>query len=97
MKNLDNALLRIKENPSKYIGKKSLDRLILFILGYTISQCDEEGKFSECLKGFQEFVQQKYDIKYNVKYSKIISCLSVSEEQAFDKFYELLEEFHNNQ
>jgi len=95
MKTLENAILKIKENPNKYIGKASLSRLNLFILGYTLSQADEEGIFSNWLDEFQKFVQQKYNIRHSIRFSEIIRCFSSSDSHAFDRFYELLDEFYN--
>lgn len=94
MKTLEEAILKVKENPSKYIGEPSLRRLNLFILGYTLSQADEGNNLSNYLDGFQKFVQQKYNIKHSIRFSEIIRCFSSSDSHAFERFYELLEEFY---
>lgn len=60
MKDLEDALLKIKESSNKYIRKNLLDRLDRFILGYTQSQLDKDGTYSDWLRKFQEFIQQKY-------------------------------------
>lgn len=94
MKTIEDAILKIKENPNKYIGQKSLERLDLFIFGYMLSQLDSDGTYSKWLSEFSEFIVKKYNIYYNVRYSQIIRLFSVSDEHAFDKFYELLDEFY---
>lgn len=93
MNHLINVLKKVRENPNKYIGKKSIMRLELFIVGYVLSQRDETGEYSNELEKFQEFVQQKYNITYAVRYSEIIRLCSISDDLAFDKFYDLLDEF----
>lgn len=93
MKNLHDALYKVKENPKKYIGKKSINRLDLFIVGYILSQSEELGEYSDELEGFQEFVQEKYKITASVRSSEIIRCFSISDEEAFNKFYKIFEEF----
>jgi hypothetical protein len=91
---LNTVLLKIKENPKKYIGERSIKKLKLFIMGYILSQGDKMGECSDDLLRFQKFVQQKYNIKYSVSWSEIIRLLSTSDEHAFYKFYELMDEFH---
>lgn len=95
MKTLEAAIFKIKENPDKYIGCASLSRLNLFILGYTLSQEDEDCTFSNWLDEFQKFVQQKYNIRHSIRFSEIIRCFSSSDSHAFYRFYELLEEFYS--
>lgn len=97
MKNLTDALVKIKENPKKYIGKPSMNRLNLFMVGYSLSQRDESGKYPDGLPEFEEFVRQKYNIYSSIRCSDIISLFSSSDELAFDKFYELLEEFQQQE
>lgn len=94
MKNLEEVLLKIKDDPEKYIGETSLNRLDHFILGYTLSQLDETGTSSEWLTEFQDFVQKKYNVSYSFRFSKIIRYFSTSDDHAYDKFYELLDEFY---
>lgn len=43
MKTLEDALLKVQEDPAKYLGKKSLRRLDSFIFGYFKSQVVETG------------------------------------------------------
>ncbi|MGC6768254.1 hypothetical protein [Enterococcus sp. LJL51] len=44
-------------------------------------------------EGFQEYIQQKYNINSSHNWSDIIIFYCTTEEQAFDKFYELLDDF----
>lgn len=89
-------LSKIRKDPEKYIGEKSLVRLRLFITGYILSQEEERDKERNVifLEGFQEFIQQKFEIRYSVSYVSIIGLFHASEEHAFDTFYEQLDEFY---
>lgn len=95
MKSLESALQIIKENPGKYIGKKSLERLDRFIKGYVSCQGREDGTYPEWREKFMEYVQEKYEVKECIGVSDIIRHISLSDEEAFDKYYELLEEFYH--
>jgi hypothetical protein len=97
MLTLEDAILKIRDNPIKYIGKKSLKRLDLFISGYTLSQLERDGKYQEFLDQYQKFLARKYNIRQSKRFSMIIQDNSASDEHAFEKFYELLGEFYNNQ
>lgn len=94
MNNLKKVLLKIKENPNKYIGEKSIKKLNLFICGYVLSQSDENGEYPEELSGFQDFVQEKYNTMIAKGWAEIILFHSISDERAFDEFYSVLEEYH---
>jgi len=45
---------------------------------------------------FQDFIQQRYKITSTYHWAKIITFFSSTDEEAFDRFYELLEEYLNN-
>lgn len=94
MKNIENVLTAIRENPNKYIGKKSLKLLDLFICGYLLSERVEKG-YVDYFSGFQEFVQEKYHISSAKSYAEIIRFCVATDSIAFDEFYKLLKEFNN--
>jgi len=94
MKTLENAILKIRENPNKYIGQPSISRLNLFILGYILRQLEEKREDSKWLDEFQKFVEQKYNITDSLNFSIIIRCFSSSDGHAFEQFYKLLDEFY---
>ena len=73
MKNIEDAILKVRENPYKYLGKKSLKNLDLFISGYTSCQINLEGTYSNWLEDFSQFIQKKFNMFYSVRYSDIIS------------------------
>lgn len=95
MKTLEDALLKVKENPNKYIGKKSLEKLTLFIAGYALSQAEETGTYPELKEKFSRYIEKKYNVKECIGILEIIRRVSYSDEDAFDKYYELLQEFYS--
>lgn len=94
MKNIGNVLIMIRENPEKYIGRKSLKLLDLFICGYVLSEGSEK-EYADYFSSFQDFIQEKYHISLAKSSAEIIRFHVSSDSIAFDEFYKLLEEFNN--
>jgi hypothetical protein len=87
-------LKKIKDKPGLYLGKKSLERLHSFLSGYVVclyDRCNEPCPV--LLSGFQEYVQKKYNIASTHSCERIIDFYSTSDEEAFDKYFDLLDEF----
>lgn len=89
-------LMDIEKSPEDYIGKKSLERLVMFLFGYLIFIFKQDG-FVEHLPGFQEFVALRYNYGIHTAYGwyQIIRKACETEEEAFDEFYKLLYEFYD--
>ena len=95
---LYSLLLDIKKRPESYIGKPSLERLYAYLNGYLDGVVDGEKndgdiKNENCLVGFNEYIMETYRINSDHNWSSIIQFFSNTETQAFDKFYEELENF----
>ncbi len=88
-------LEEIKKRPSMYIGSKSLSNLRIYIDGFLYGICTTSGKenLTSFLFGFQEWIANKFDVKTMQHWSSIIRFFSVDDIEAFDKFYELLNEY----
>ena len=84
-------LLKIKENPYIYLGKKSIFRLRSFLDGYLYAMKNNE--YTLFLNSFQKWVAKRYEIKTTQGWSEIINFFSIDEIDAFDKFYVLLNQF----
>lgn len=94
MKTLKDTLKNIKQNPNKYIGKKSMESLKCFIDGYLICQMQEDTRsYPGWPEKFMFYLQEKYDEKRCIGVASIIRQITLSDQEAFDKYYELLEEF----
>lgn len=90
-------LIDIKNKPGMYIGEKSLNKLVTFVSGYMHCLSQRDKFFTNDFEGFQEFVEKHYDIYNNIHlfqhWSGIIEFFCSTQENAFDKSYELLGEF----
>lgn len=90
-----NRLLRdVQKNPGIYLGKKSLERLVFFLSGYMYCMDERSESTAHYLPGFQEFIEEYYNIQSVHHWSEIIRFFCVTEEDAFDEFYRLLDEFY---
>lgn len=92
-KRLYNLLQVMKERPAVFIGKKSLRYLSTYISGYIHCMYDMEDVHPEFLPGFQEYIEKYYNVQKMKHWSEIIQFFSGTEESAFDRFYEHVEEF----
>lgn len=88
-----NKLKKTRERPEIYFGEKSLFLLKAYFDGYIDRQHEIDGKTYVWVVGFQEFVQSRYNITSTQNWSSIIRFYSTSNSEAFDRFYELLDEY----
>ena len=87
------VLQKIYLRPEMFISKKSISNLYLFILGYRMRALEDNSKYKDCMDEFTEFVQIKYNDKYQVLHWKeLILKNSNSEEDAFEVFFCLMKE-----
>jgi len=87
----------IKERPGLYIGKKSLILLHAYMNGYMDRQRELEGQGEGFNFEFQEYIQKRYNITSSHHWSSIITFFCTTDAEAFDRFYELLDEFNAKQ
>jgi len=83
----------IKKCPGLFIGKPSLQRLYAYIGGFVHSESIHDS-YSEYLDGFQEYISEYYALNTDHNWANIIEFFNPIEEEAFDKFYELLDKFY---
>ena len=94
MQKIKYLLNRVKEEPEKYIGKPDAELLNSFIDGIIVYHLIAENNGIIVLPGFRDFICKKYtDPGIDYSFMKIICMNSRNKEEAFYKFYELLEEF----
>ena len=89
-------LQRIKQRPGMYLGKCSITRLRAFLDGYETARAElgfPDTEQQQQLDGFQEWIQERYQITSTHGWDSIILFFSVDEKDALDKFFKLLEEF----
>ena len=90
-------LVRIKQRPGMYLGKVSLTRLKMLLMGYSMSRGElglqltqQEKQFAQ----FQKWIQNKYQINSSQGWETIILSQVNDEKLAFDLFFELFEQFN---
>lgn len=91
---LYNLLENIKTRPEIYIGTKSLMSLRYFLDGALhFLSLDEESNCADFLRGFQEWIEIRYDVSSDHHWSSIIMFYSSNEADAFDTFFIHLRQF----
>ncbi|MCD1258180.1 hypothetical protein B5M42_004915 [Paenibacillus athensensis] len=91
---LYNKLQQIKQKPALYLGKKSLPLLQAYLNGYVAYHNDtnnEEDYFF--LPELRDYIIQHYNIDTSHGWPELITFFSSNDNEAFDKFYELLDDF----
>ena len=89
-------LKKIYKCPGLFLGKKTFNGLADLLSAYEMGLGEYEGGYKDSFFEFQEFVEKHYEIQppqWGHHWSKYISFFSHTEENAFDVFYKLLEEF----
>ena len=89
-------LQKIREKPAIYLGENSLEKLHHFMNGYIICEVDLglNNKQDDIFwREFQEYIQKSFNINSSQHWTRIISFFSSNEQEAFYKFFELLDEF----
>lgn len=91
------VLSRIRKRPLLYLGMLSMDRLYMFLKGYCacIKEHIDKEYESFIFSDFQKFVPMKLKVNLMVEKSwvEIIEFCSMSNEDSFEKFYTLLDEY----
>ncbi len=92
-------IYKIKKRPALYLGKSSLSQLKTFLDGYSfalrqlnIFLSEEEQEFEE----FQEWIEDKFNQSSTQHWSRIILFYSEDERDALNRFFELFDEFIND-
>jgi hypothetical protein len=101
MDDLVELLYEIRKKPLLYFGgRKTLAHLEHFICGFvtgregTNKEIDESTNwFSPSIGAFQSFVVKKYQITISQSWCNIIEFHTSSENEAFNLFFNLLDEF----
>ena len=91
-KEIYNLLMDIRKRPGVYLGQKSLTLLHSFLGGYIV-RLAEEGYTDVDLNDFQNYIANRFNIQSAHSWAHIIRFYSGSEAEAFDRFYELLDEY----
>lgn len=86
-------LLKLKERYAVYFGEKSLEKFLSFVYGYMECMKDRDNILPTFLgMDFQCYIANIYGMS-KCHWSTIIRMHSETEEAAFDRFYEHMEQF----
>ena len=83
---------KTRSKPALYLGKKSLTAYRAFIDGWMFDKWDNINDAS-LLRDFQTRIQERYNIRTSHHWSDIILFHSLNDQEAFDHFCELWDEF----
>lgn len=96
-----NLLYKFKETHYLYLAEKSLNELYWFFIGYVMGRLDanmdnpKSIKMEYCVGDFDNFVKNAYK-EYPSNWKKIIEFSTFNDEQAYNSFYEKLDDYLNN-
>ena len=86
-------LCQIRQKYALYIGRKDVRRLGIFLSGYECALFDAMGFFPEFNGRFQQFVGKKLGRLHSSLHWTEMLLDGATEDEAFDKFYVLADEF----
>ena len=94
MNSLVELLKKIESNPKLFFGEKDLRRLRFFISGYLVCESDNGKNESVLLmESFYSYFESIYGVRSYYHCTDILRQECGSEEEAFDKFFELFNSF----
>lgn len=85
----------IKQRPQMYLRKSNLEQLEAFLGGYQLAQTLYKNSNSEEVlrKDFVQFLVKKYNEVETSWYEMVINIAAINQKDAFEIFFELIEEF----
>jgi hypothetical protein len=97
MSDLFSILSKIQAKPAIYLGTPSVSDLFMFLVGYKTAQRELGRSLTaaelQFYREFQPWLQAKYQITTNKSWAKIIQFYARDDREAFDRFFELFDEF----
>lgn len=99
MSDLFNLLEKVQKKPGLYIGRPSVGELFMFLAGYKaaklemgVKPTEEELRF---YREFQPWLQKRFSLTTTNSWAKIIQFYSKNDQEAFERFFELSNEFRS--
>jgi hypothetical protein len=90
-------LRKIRVKPGMFIGRASAHDLFIFLEGYQTARRELGIELTpaelEFYDEFQPWLQKRMKISTNNSWAAMIQLQCVNEKEAFEEFFELLEEF----
>jgi hypothetical protein len=96
---LYDLLKKVRKRPGMYLGRESITRLRMLLMGYSMARADlgigltqQEREFA----GFQNWIMHQYKISSTRGWDDIILSQSQDESSALNLFFKLFDEFKNS-
>ena len=93
MNYMKEILSQIKERPGTHLNDCKLENLYAFMNGYMYRIFQEDDIVPEFYSGFQEYIEEIYNVTTGQHWTKIIDFFSNNEKEALDKFFTHLEKY----
>lgn len=93
MNYMKEILSQLKIRPGMFLGNSNVDNLYAFINGYMYRIFQEDDTIPEFYPGFQKYIEEEYNVKTGLHWTKILDFYSDNEEEAMKKFFFHLDEF----
>ena len=100
MDNLYDLLQKIKKRPAMYLGRHSVFSLQAYLDGYYYARRELGVPLTEQESEFQEFlkwIRERFNVETGQLWSSILLFHSADERSAIDRFFNLFEEFINQE
>lgn len=95
---MSDILAEIKQRPSMYLGRLDLDALHMFLAGYNAALVKHGIDSGESPPGeFGRFIERRYGWPMDSGPFDAILANSASREEAWERFWRILEEFQKSQ
>jgi hypothetical protein len=97
MRNTFEILEAIRQRPGLYLGSGSVTTLRHFLVGYKFARQEMNIRHTEdeldFYHEFQPWLQQKFQLRTTNSWDKILLFIFINEDESFQQFFTLLEEF----
>ncbi|MBO6537067.1 MAG: hypothetical protein JJ966_12660 [Balneolaceae bacterium] len=90
--NIQDFIGKTRIKPALFIGEKSITKYSAFMDGWIFDKRSDIADIN-LLREFQDWIQQRFDIRTTHHWSQIILFFSLNEQEAFDKFLSLWDQF----
>ncbi len=84
---------KIRERPGVILSRPSASTLYAFLSGYAYDRKDSDSGDYQFLAGFNQSVQDRYEITTSQGWAKIIEFYSTTEAEEMALFWKLLDEY----
>ena len=91
-KSIQDFVKKTRTNPALFIGEKSLTKYRAFMDGWIFDKHMEIADIN-ILREFQDWIQKRFEIRSTHNWSQIILFYSLNEQEAFNKFLSLWDQF----